>query len=231
MANIDYEISKELDLDALVHLENMFVNFGREDGMAAGERNGAIEGRVMGCEKGFELSREVGYYAGCAQLWKALAQQDPERISEKSLKKINSLLDLIETFPRQNQLDDDVIALLDRIRGKFKTVASALQTAERYVDAPKSKIGRSNNCYDDHDHRQYDDSAQDDDQVVGSFSRGVGSASLVLTRQGSLGDDPVSSSPRARVRTSPIDHGPDTKSVSRWIRLQWDPGCILLDAE
>lgn len=58
----------------------------------------------------------------------------------RSLKKINSLLDLIESFPRQNQLDDDVVALLDRIRGKFKTVASALQTTERYVNAPKSKM-------------------------------------------------------------------------------------------
>lgn len=58
----------------------------------------------------------------------------------RSLKKINSLLDLINSFPRQNQLDDDVIAILDRIRGKFKTVASALQTAERYADAPKSKM-------------------------------------------------------------------------------------------
>ncbi|KAF8925545.1 hypothetical protein CPC16_010267 [Podila verticillata] len=140
MTTVANELSTELDLDDLVHLENMFVEFGREDGMAAGERNGAIEGRVMGCEKGFELSREVGYYAGCAQVWKSLAQMDPERISEKSLKKINSLLDLINSFPRQNQLDDDVIAILDRIRGKFKTVASALQTAERYADAPKSKM-------------------------------------------------------------------------------------------
>ncbi|KAF9387528.1 hypothetical protein CPB97_002429 [Podila verticillata] len=140
MTTVTNELSTELDLDDLVHLENMFVEFGREDGMAAGERNGAIEGRVMGCEKGFELSREVGYYAGCAQLWKSLAQMNPERISEKSLKKINSLLDLINSFPRQNQLDDDVIAILDRIRGKFKTVASALQTSERYADAPKSKM-------------------------------------------------------------------------------------------
>jgi hypothetical protein len=62
---------------------NRFVEFGREDGLAAGGRNGAIEGRVMGCEKGFELSREVGYYAGCAQLWKAVATLDQERISEK----------------------------------------------------------------------------------------------------------------------------------------------------
>jgi cytochrome c len=60
--------------------------------------------------------------------------------SSRSLKKINSLLDLIDSFPRQNQLDDDVIALLDRIRGKFKTVASALQTGERYADAPKNKM-------------------------------------------------------------------------------------------
>ncbi|KAG0006875.1 hypothetical protein BGZ65_002401 [Modicella reniformis] len=134
------ELPKELDLDNLVHLENMFVEYGREDGLVAGVRSGVIEGRVMGCEKGFELSREIGYYAGCAQLWKAFAQLDPERVSDKSLKKINSLLDLIHSFPRQNKLDDDVLALLDKIRGKFKTVASALQTAERYADAPKSKL-------------------------------------------------------------------------------------------
>ncbi|KAF8934941.1 hypothetical protein BGZ58_005339 [Dissophora ornata] len=140
MADTAQELPKELDLDSLVHLENMFVEYGREDGLAAGVRNGVIEGRVMGCEKGFELSREVGYYAGCAQLWKALAQLDSERISEKTLKKINSLQDLIDSFPRQNQLDDDVIALLDRIRGKFKTVASAMQTTERYAEAPKSKM-------------------------------------------------------------------------------------------
>ncbi|KAF9172032.1 hypothetical protein BGX21_006444 [Mortierella sp. AD011] len=142
MANADasHELPVELDLDSLIHLENMFVEYGKEDGRAAGIRSGVIEGRVMGCEKGFELSREVGYYAGCAQLWKALAQLDPERISEKTLKKVNSLLDLINSFPRQNQLDDDVIALLDRIRGKFKMVASALQTAERYAEAPKSKM-------------------------------------------------------------------------------------------
>ncbi|GJJ68334.1 hypothetical protein EMPS_00680 [Entomortierella parvispora] len=140
MSQTAQELPKELDLDDLIHLENMFVEFGREDGLAAGGRNGAIEGRVMGCEKGFELSREVGYYAGCAQLWKALAMLDQDRITEKTLKKINSLLDLINSFPRENQLDDDVVALLDKIRGKFKTVASALQTSERYADAPKSKM-------------------------------------------------------------------------------------------
>ncbi|KAF9113970.1 hypothetical protein BGX27_000433 [Mortierella sp. AM989] len=140
MTNIIQELPKELDLDSLVHLENMFVEYGREDGIAAGVRNGAIEGRIMGCEKGFELSREVGYYAGCAQLWKTLAQLDSQRIPEKTLKKIDSLLDLINSFPRQNQLDDDVIALLDRIRGRFKTVASVLQTSERYAEAPKSKM-------------------------------------------------------------------------------------------
>ncbi|KAG0052660.1 hypothetical protein BGZ83_002317 [Gryganskiella cystojenkinii] len=140
MTQSTQELPKELDLDDLIHLENMFVEFGREDGLAAGGRNGAIEGRVMGCEKGFELSREVGYYAGCAQLWKTLATLDQDRVSEKTLKKLNSLLDLIHAFPRENQIDDDVVALLDRIRGKFKTVASALQTAERYAEAPKSKM-------------------------------------------------------------------------------------------
>ncbi|KAF9583235.1 hypothetical protein BGW38_009956 [Lunasporangiospora selenospora] len=134
------EAPKELDLDGLVHLENMFVEYGRDDGLAAGGRHGFIEGRVMGCEKGFELSREVGYYAGCAQLWKTIATQFPDRISDKTMKKINSLLDLINTFPRQNQLSDDVIALLDKIRGKFKTVASALQSPERYADQPKSMM-------------------------------------------------------------------------------------------
>ncbi|KAG0224115.1 hypothetical protein BGW41_005241 [Actinomortierella wolfii] len=134
------EISHELNLDDLVHLENMFVEFGREDGLRAGQRSGEIEGRVMGCEKGFELSREVGYYEGCAVLWHALALQCPDRFSDKSCKKIESLLELIRTFPRENKLDDDIVALLDKIRGKFKVVASALQTSQRYSEAPSSKL-------------------------------------------------------------------------------------------
>ncbi|KAF9166947.1 hypothetical protein DFQ27_001206 [Actinomortierella ambigua] len=137
---VDQHISTVLNLDDLVHLENMFVEFGREDGIRAGQRSGAIEGRVMGCEKGFELSREVGYYEGCAILWHALALQDPERFSVRSCKKIESLLELIRTYPRENNLDDDIIALLDKIRGKFKVVASALQASQRYAEAPASKL-------------------------------------------------------------------------------------------
>ncbi|KAG0047377.1 hypothetical protein BGZ90_007906, partial [Linnemannia elongata] len=230
MADTEYEISKELDLDALVHLENMFVEFGREDGIAAGERNGAIEGRVMGCEKGFELSREVGYYAGCAQLWKALAQQDPERISEKSLKKINSLLDLINSFPRQNQLDDDVIALLDKIRGKFKTVASALQTAERYVDAPKSKIRDHNSIKSDGDkiNRHYDDEHGTIQDEVGGGASSQQSAT-VAAYQESQDEPSLSVIPESSIDcevVAMVAHGAGTKMISRWIRLQWDPGVV-----
>ena len=48
----------------------------------AGLTAGYIEGRIMGCERGFQVNREVGFYAGIA---KALLQEFSQKRQEDEL--------------------------------------------------------------------------------------------------------------------------------------------------
>lgn len=82
------------DLEALVHVEQTcvlrqlrpktscsplilsvsFYDQGFADGHAHGRIHGLIEGRALGREKGFEMWEEMGFYAGFAKLWIAVAE-------------------------------------------------------------------------------------------------------------------------------------------------------------
>lgn len=44
-----------------------FQEQGRIEGQKAGLTAGYIEGRILGCERAFEVNREVGFYAGIAK--------------------------------------------------------------------------------------------------------------------------------------------------------------------
>ncbi|ORZ40179.1 hypothetical protein BCR44DRAFT_120254 [Catenaria anguillulae PL171] len=60
---------RPFELDDLVHLEEMFLEMGREEGKSDGLRAGRPEGFTLGLEKGFDMLTEVAYYESCAQLW------------------------------------------------------------------------------------------------------------------------------------------------------------------
>ncbi|CAJ0869507.1 11590_t:CDS:2 [Entrophospora sp. SA101] len=64
---VDNDIDK--DFDDLVNLETMFIEIGKEDGIKAGFNSGKLEGYVLGCEKGFEISQEIGFYNGVTEIW------------------------------------------------------------------------------------------------------------------------------------------------------------------
>lgn len=44
---------------------------------------GKWEGQMLGCEKGFELARELGYYASFAETWLTLIEAYPEHLAGK----------------------------------------------------------------------------------------------------------------------------------------------------
>ncbi|CAJ0753095.1 18881_t:CDS:2, partial [Entrophospora sp. SA101] len=67
--NIYIKFNMELDFDDLVNLETMFIEIGKEDGIKAGFNSGKLEGYVLGCEKGFEISQEIGFYNGVTEIW------------------------------------------------------------------------------------------------------------------------------------------------------------------
>ncbi|OZJ03299.1 hypothetical protein BZG36_02274 [Bifiguratus adelaidae] len=128
----------DLDLDALVNLETMFMEYGYEDGMKAGELSGALEGRVLGCEKAFEISRELGYYYGCASTWIMLFQKSPDKFSDRLLKQAQSLQTLIDEIPMENQVNTEILLLVERVRAKFKVLTSILGVSQKYnaMDKP-----------------------------------------------------------------------------------------------
>lgn len=70
-------------LFCFVFKKNRFEEHGYDDGFREGEKSGELEGRLFGCEKAFDLGREVGFYLGCAEMWTQLASSYPETVSSK----------------------------------------------------------------------------------------------------------------------------------------------------
>jgi hypothetical protein len=64
-------------------LVKRFEELGHEDGMRDGIKSGGLEGRVLGCEKGFEIACQVGYYSGFAETWIKLVEAHPEKFSPR----------------------------------------------------------------------------------------------------------------------------------------------------
>lgn len=60
-----------------------FQHYGHEDGLRDGKESGELEGRIFGCEKSFELGVEVGFYEGCVQTWRELAEAHGDKVSSK----------------------------------------------------------------------------------------------------------------------------------------------------
>ncbi|KAJ3361647.1 hypothetical protein GGF32_007115 [Allomyces javanicus] len=145
----DEAVERDFELSDLVHLEEMFQEEGREEGIAEGLRAGRPEGFTLGLEKGHEMLMEVAYYQACAETWLAHVQQTgtassvtndldddddeaaraPSRsraFPPRSRTTLEAFLTLTRSFPRHNALDTGLIELLDRIRGRWKLVCAVL---------------------------------------------------------------------------------------------------------
>ncbi|CAG8640469.1 2412_t:CDS:2 [Ambispora leptoticha] len=124
----------DLDLDDLVHLENMFLEHGREDGLRDGKSAGMLEGFVLGSTHGFRLAQEVGFYKGVTETWSRIVSQysgdsKNKSFNERTIKQLESLHGLIAQFPLENNRNVEVHKLLERIRAKYKVVMSLLNSS------------------------------------------------------------------------------------------------------
>ncbi|KND01422.1 2,3-diketo-5-methylthio-1-phosphopentane phosphatase [Spizellomyces punctatus DAOM BR117] len=128
----------DFKLDDLIHLETMFEELGREDGLRDGIHAGHTEGRVAGTERGFEMAREAGFYFGAAKMWAEAAQKGFVETSDRGMKAVQLLRAQAQDFPLENTHDSegpDPVTSLDRIRGRFKVASSAFgtyATGQRY---------------------------------------------------------------------------------------------------
>ena len=144
-----------LDFSPLLTLETYFETHGRTAGYTAGLRDGLLEGQCLGVEKGFAMSREVGFYSGLAETWLYIlnhrSTSSPSSASSspspspspsssptstsastppRSRKTLESLKALTLTFPLDNTSKAvDVVALTETCRAKSKVVVALLGVA------------------------------------------------------------------------------------------------------
>ncbi|KAI9010850.1 hypothetical protein CLU79DRAFT_772966 [Phycomyces nitens] len=124
------------DLESLVHLETMFQECGYDDGFRDGELSGELEGRIFGCEKAFELGREIGFYEGAIKTWKHLAESYPDLISSKALRHMDRLQEQIDAFPNDNDPDTDLLAVRDKMKNKMRVITSLLGVQQKFLQTP-----------------------------------------------------------------------------------------------
>ncbi|KAI9197398.1 uncharacterized protein BJ171DRAFT_223588 [Polychytrium aggregatum] len=114
-------------VEDLVHLETMFHELGREDGLRDGRRAGLNEGRNLGLARSFEMGKEIGFFLGFARIWLLIAPRiDADKLNHRVIKHLEQLRDMAEAFPKENIKDAAMLETLDRMRGKFKTIVSLL---------------------------------------------------------------------------------------------------------
>ncbi|CAO3624518.1 unnamed protein product [Cunninghamella blakesleeana] len=128
------------DFESLCYLETVFQEHGFDDGYRDGKNSGELEGRIFGCEKAFDLGREIGFYSGCIDTWNELAAIHPNKINERALRHIQTLKKMISEFPSTNDKEADMYNLRDKIKNKYRVITSLLNVQQKYNMTEKPKI-------------------------------------------------------------------------------------------
>jgi flagellar biosynthesis/type III secretory pathway protein FliH len=121
-----------------------FAAHGREDGLREGRLTGVLEGQMLGCEKGFEIARELSYYAAFAATWRALTARNPTAFPERAQKQLEALALAAQSLPAENAKDVEMDRILEKARAKFRAASATLGVArlQRYIDTVMEKETR-----------------------------------------------------------------------------------------
>lgn len=104
---------------------------GYEKGVVDGKLAGNTEGYHLGYHRGAELGAELGYYYGMLQ-----AYSNSERsATDRQQKSIESVLKLIDNFPRTNDDQVDIFNLADTIRAQYRKTCAILKISGKYPDS------------------------------------------------------------------------------------------------
>ncbi|KAK9823785.1 hypothetical protein WJX72_005477 [[Myrmecia] bisecta] len=119
--------------DSSLQLEEQHIKEGYAEGVRDGKLAGLREGQELGIQKGFEIAQEIGFYAGCIQVWRKLRMHDPEAFPARVEKGIDSIAELVAAYPLENPKDERMQDMMLELRGKFKAVVAMLGVHEEYL--------------------------------------------------------------------------------------------------
>jgi hypothetical protein len=92
-----------------------------------------VEGRQVGFAKGFEVGQEMGFYAGCHAVWTKCVTCDPDCFGERARRSIDAFGEMLGTFPIHDPLNEEILEILNAVRGKFKTIVSLMGMHKEYA--------------------------------------------------------------------------------------------------
>ena len=92
----------------------------------------------MGFAKGFEVGQEMGFYAGCHAVWTRCLKSDPDVFGHRAARSIDAFGEMLGSFPIHDPLNEEILEILNAVRGKFKTIVALMGMREEYApeDAP-----------------------------------------------------------------------------------------------
>lgn len=114
-------------------LENIFLSENKqceksyEEGFKVGIERGNPEGYHLGYHRGAQLGRELGHYLGIVSYHLENQEKSEAQYSEKIITQLEKVKELIDTFPRTNSEDHDILNLAEAIRAQYKKACSLLK--------------------------------------------------------------------------------------------------------
>lgn len=114
--------------DQIALTEETLCEQGYQEGFTRGQLATNPEGYHLGYHRGAEWAAELGYYSGLLCAYRTIAGDK----SEKFQNTFHEVLRQIDTFPRHNDEETDIFAVINRIRADFKRVCSGLGINGKY---------------------------------------------------------------------------------------------------
>ncbi|CAH2090103.1 unnamed protein product [Euphydryas editha] len=124
-------MAEEVDFNDV--LENIFLSENKqceksyEEGFEVGIEAGNPEGYHLGYHKGAQLGRELGHYLGIVSYHLENQERSEVQYSEKIIKQLEKVKELIDSFPRKNSEDHDILGLAENIRSQYKKACALLK--------------------------------------------------------------------------------------------------------
>lgn len=135
--NSTFKLSPDEDInevfDSIALSEDNIASSGFDEGLKKGQTIGELEGYHLGYHRGAELGCEIGFYKGFLKAVNSSADEESLSRHKSTIEKLSSL---IESFPKTNDDQLDIVSLRDTIRSTYKKLCSGLKIEPGMPDNP-----------------------------------------------------------------------------------------------
>eukprot|EP00898_Chlorokybus_atmophyticus_P004762 jgi/Chlat1/5287/Chrsp35S08975 len=128
--------------DSSIDLERSFCDAGRDEGRRVGAAQGLQEGRDTGLSSGFEIGTEVGFYAGLLRVLRHIQSTQPDALSDRVQKLLQSMHEVIASFPLLHPESEELQDSLFGLRARYKALVAIFGVKlDLYASAAASASG------------------------------------------------------------------------------------------